>query len=109
MKSHCQCVGLPVDVSMNCTDRPIVGEAGLNVKEAASAAVTVSVLVVLLDPEVLVTVRVTVFDPAAAYAWLGFREVLVPPSPKLHCHELALPVDVSINCTDCPAAGDAGL
>ena len=32
--------------------------------EAASAAPTVTVRVVLLEPEALVAVRVTVFDPA---------------------------------------------
>ena len=35
--------------------------------------------------------------------------MLVPPSPKFHCHEVGLPVDVSVNCTDWPAAGEVGL
>ena len=35
--------------------------------------------------------------------------MLVKPSPKFHCHEVGLPVDVSVNATDCPAAGDTGL
>jgi len=77
--------------------------------EAVSAATTVTVRVVLFDPEVLVTVRVTIFDPVVVKAWLGFWEVLVPPSPKFHCQEVGLPVDVSANATDCPAAGDVGL
>jgi hypothetical protein len=34
------------------------------VNEAANAAPTVTVLLVLLEPEVLLTVNVTVFDPA---------------------------------------------
>jgi hypothetical protein len=63
-KFHCQEVGLPVDVSVNATDCPGAGKAGLNVKDAASAATTVTVRVVLLEPEALVAVRVTVLDPA---------------------------------------------
>jgi hypothetical protein len=41
--------------------------------------------------------------------WLGFWLALVEPSPKLHCREVGLPVDVSVNCTACPATGEAGL
>ena len=33
---------------------------------------------------------------------------MVVPSPKFHCQEVGLPVDVSVNCTDCPTAGEAG-
>ena len=62
-----------------------------------------------MDPELLPTVSVTVFDPAVAYAWLGSRDVLVVPSPKLYCQEVGDPVDVSVNCTAWPAAGDKGL
>ena len=29
-------------------------------------------MVVLFDPEALVTVRLTVLDPAVVYEWLGF-------------------------------------
>jgi hypothetical protein len=70
------------------------------VNDAATAATTVTVRVVLIDPEALVAVRVTVLAPAVVNAWLGFWEVLVPPSPKFHCHEVGLPVDVSVNATD---------
>jgi hypothetical protein len=35
--------------------------------------------------------------------------LLVAPSPKFHRHEVGEPVEVSVNCTACPAAGDAGL
>jgi hypothetical protein len=35
--------------------------------------------------------------------------VLVTPSPKFHSHEIGLPVDVSVNCTACPAAGEEGI
>jgi hypothetical protein len=41
--------------------------------------------------------------------WAGFWEVAVEPSPKLHDHEVGVPVEVSVNWTDCPAAGDDGL
>jgi hypothetical protein len=35
--------------------------------------------------------------------------VLVDPSLKFHCQEVGVPTDVSVNATDCPTAGDAGL
>jgi hypothetical protein len=41
--------------------------------------------------------------------WPGFLEVLVPPSPKFHDHEVGAPAEVSVNVTDCPAAGEDGL
>jgi hypothetical protein len=41
--------------------------------------------------------------------WLGFWAVLVVPSPKFHDQEVGLPADVSVNCTDWPAAGEVGL
>jgi hypothetical protein len=63
-KFHCQEVGLPADVSVNCTDWPVAGEAGLKVKDAVSAVATVTVRLTLLEPELLVTVKVTVLDPA---------------------------------------------
>jgi hypothetical protein len=64
---------------------------------------------VLFDPEALVAVRVTVFDPVVVNACVGLWEVLVPPSPKAHDQEVGVPVEVSVNATDCPTAGDAGL
>jgi len=77
--------------------------------DAASAATTVTVLVVLFDPEALVAVSVTVFAPVVVKAWLGFWEVLVDPSLKFHCQKVGPPVDVSVNCTAWPAVGEAGL
>ena len=70
---------------------------------------TATLWVVLFVPELFVTVRVTVFVPAVAYVWVGFWAVLVDPSPKLHDQAVGLPVDVSVNCTAWPAAGDSGL
>ena len=63
-KFQLQDVGLPVDESVNWTAWPVAGDAGLNVKEAESAATTVTVRLVLLEPELLVTVNVTVLAPA---------------------------------------------
>ena len=78
-------------------------------KEAVNAATTVTVRVAVLEPELFVAVNVTVFEPAVVKAWLGFWAVLVPPSPKLHNHEVGLPVEVSVNATDWLTAGEAGL
>jgi hypothetical protein len=63
-KLHDHEVGVPVDVSVNCTDWLVTGVLGLKVKEAASAVTTVTVRLTLLEPELLVTVKVTVFAPA---------------------------------------------
>jgi hypothetical protein len=49
------------------------------------------------------------YDPTELNVWVGFWVVLVPPSPKVHRQEVGEPVDVSVNCTACPATGDAGL
>jgi hypothetical protein len=62
-KLHCQEVGVPVEVSVNCTDWPVAGEAGLKVKDAVSAVATVTVRLKLFEPELFVAVRVTVFVP----------------------------------------------
>jgi hypothetical protein len=59
-KFQLQDVGEPVDVSVNCTACPTVGNAGLKVNEAVMVVVTAIVWLALLDPELLVTVRVTV-------------------------------------------------
>jgi hypothetical protein len=104
-----QAVGLPSDVSVNCTAWPIAGELGLKMNDAASPIATATVRLTLLEPELLVTVRVTVLDPAVVKMWLGFRVVEVVPSPKLQDQAVGLPSDVSVNCTACPAKGDAGL
>jgi hypothetical protein len=51
---------------------------------------------VFVDPHAFVTVRLTVYVPAAMYVWLGFCNVLVPPSPKFHDQVLIVPVEVSV-------------
>ena len=55
---------MPVEVSVNWTDCPAAGDVGLYVNEAARATTTVTVRLVLFEPEALVAVRVTVFEPA---------------------------------------------
>jgi hypothetical protein len=65
-KFQLQEVGVPADVSVNWTDCPAAGEAGLYVNDAVRATATVTVRVVVLDPEPFVAVKVTVFDPAVA-------------------------------------------
>jgi len=57
----------------------------------------------------LATISVTLYVPEEVKVWLGFRAVLVEPSLKFHCQDVGVPVDVSANCTACPAAGDTGL
>jgi len=61
-KFHCQDVGPPVDVSVNCTAWPAAGEAGLNVKDAVSVdeGITVSVWLAVFVPELLLASKVTV-------------------------------------------------
>jgi hypothetical protein len=75
----------------------------------AEVATTVRVRLMLLEPCPLLTVKVTVFGPAAEKAWLGFRVVEVVPSPKFHCQEVGLPVEVSVNCAAWFIKGVAGL
>jgi hypothetical protein len=58
-KFHCQEVGVPTDVSVNCTACPAAGEAGLKVNEAARAGTTVIIRLTLKEPELSATVRVT--------------------------------------------------
>jgi hypothetical protein len=69
---------------------------------------TVTVRLVVLVPAAFPAVRVTVKVPAAAYVWVGFCSVLVPPSPKFQDHVAGDPVETSVNCTDTFAEGDAG-
>ena len=110
-KFHDQDVGLPVDISENCTLCPRTGELGLYEKSAVKVedVATEIILLWLCEFDPLETVRVTLYEPAWAKIWLGFREVLVDPSLKVHDHEVGDPEEVSVNCTGCPATGDKGL
>ncbi len=64
---------------------------------------------VWLDPPAFVAVSITLYVPAPAYVWVGFRWVEAPPSPKLHCHVVGLPVEVSVKLTEAFAFGAEGL
>ena len=101
MKFHDQDVGEPVEVSVNWTAWPSTGAAGETEKAATTleAPETKTVLVALEDEAALEAVKVTVYEPAAANAWDGFRSVLVDPSPKFQAQEAGLPVDASVNWT----------
>jgi hypothetical protein len=72
-------------------------------------AVTVTDRVVWFEPPAFVAVSLAVYAPAAAYVCVGFRSVEVPPSPKLHCQLVGLPVDVSVNVTAAFVCGEPGL
>jgi len=71
--------------------------------------VTVKTRLAVSEPAELAAINKTVKDPSVAYEWLGFLEVLVPPSPKSHCQEVGVPVEVSMKVTTWPGAGEAGL
>lgn len=106
-----QDVGVPVDVSVNWTVCPTVGDAGANAKDPVNAGglVTVTVRDPCFAPALLRTIRVTGYEPAAAYAWVGFCAVDAAPSPNVHCQDVAPPAVVSVNCTASPGPGVAGL
>jgi hypothetical protein len=80
----------------------------LTIRPTVRVAPTATALLAVFAPEAFPAVRVTVNVPAAAYVWVGFWSVLVPPSPKFQDHVVGDPVDASVNCTDTFADGDAG-
>lgn len=75
----------------------------------AVAGTTVSVRVVVLEPALLVTLRVILRKPELLKACVGLRAVLVVPSPKSHCQDDGLPMEDSENLTVCPSTGYVGL
>ena len=81
----------------------------MNDAASVCAGITLIAALLILEPEALLTVRVTLYVPAVENAWLGFWAELVDPSLKFHCHEVGDPVDVSVNCTACPPAGEEGV
>jgi hypothetical protein len=68
-KSHAQDVGLPVDVSVNCTTSgacPVAADAVKDAVASTGAAATVTVVVAgVLVPTALVAVSCTVYVPAS--------------------------------------------
>ena len=77
----------------------------LRVEEAA----TLTMWLTLVEPEPLVTVKATEYEPDDAKLWLGFWTELVAPSLKSQSQEVGFPADVSVNWTGWPAEGEAGL
>jgi hypothetical protein len=61
-KSHCQEVGEPVDVSVNCTAWLTAGNIGMYVKDAVRVdeELTLTIWLPVFDPDVLLTSKVTV-------------------------------------------------
>jgi hypothetical protein len=65
----------------------------LTVKEATGFGLTVTVLVMLLvHPAAVVTVRVTLYVPPVAYVCEGFCKVLLVASPKFQLQDGVLPL-----------------
>lgn len=75
---------------------------------SADEGSTLMAWLMLLEPELLVTVRVTVYDAAVANVYVGLWTALVDPSPNFHCQEVGEPMDVSVNFTAWPAVGEDG-
>jgi hypothetical protein len=69
---------------------------------------TVRVLVALFEDAPVAMTRVILLNPEAVKTWIGFFAVLVVPSPKSHCHDMAFPVEPSENWTACPSTGYLG-
>ena len=108
-KSQDQDVGVPVEVSVNCTACPAFGEDGDHVKFAPGVSGSVERFFVRnVDPAAFEATRLTVNEDCVVYVCEGFCAVLVAPSPKSHDQDVGSPVEVSVNCTACPAFGDDG-
>src|SRR5215213_6663087 len=75
----------------------------------AAVAVMKSVLLIVLDPDELVTVRDTENLPGDEYTCDGFRLVSDVPSPKSQAHAVGEPEEVSVNWTVKGAVPDAGV
>ena len=96
----------------------VCGEDGLKVKLALRggggglATVTVCWTVAVCCGDALsFTVRTTVYEPGAAYAWVAVAPVPVEPSPKaqLKVYGCVPPDAVAVNVTWLPTLGDAGV
>ena len=61
------------------------------------------------EPFAFVAVRLTVYVPEVTYVCVGFWAVDVPPSPKLHDHDVGVPVEVSVNVTESGLVPDVGV
>ena len=114
----CVVVSLKVPVAVNCCVFPAAtdGFAGVTAIDTNTAAVTVSVVVPLIDPDAaLIVTGPPIFTPVASPVALIVATVT---SDELHvtefvrsCFELSLNVPVAVNCCLFPAAteGFAGV
>src|SRR4051794_9172577 len=89
-----------VDASVKFAVRPVV----VNVKFGTGVpppldTVTVDVFELDLPLALSATVSVTLYEPAAAYVWLGLVAIDVAPSPNVHECDVIVPpesVDASV-------------
>ena len=65
----------------------------------SEVAATVTARLTVSEPVALLAIRVTVYEPSVVKVCLGFCAVLVPPSPKFHCHEVGAPEEMSMKAT----------
>ena len=103
-----QNAGEPLEVSVNCTDCPALGEPGDQVKAAVTEGATEIVCVENVEPSESPACRVTAYEPAVANTCDGFRSVDPVPSPNDQHQNVGVPLEVSVNCAGCPAVGEAG-
>jgi hypothetical protein len=112
-KFHNHEVGEFVLVSVNETVSGLVPDVGFAVNDATGTnpGLTVTVLVVELDPLVFVAVNVTVkiVVVPTVYVCDGFCDVDVVLSPKFHNHEVGAFVLVSVNVTVNGLVPDVGV
>ena len=71
----------------------------------AIAGATVTVCVFVFGPAAFVTVSETWYEPAAANVCVGYGTADTPPSPKVHDHDVGIPVERSVKPKGCPATG----
>jgi hypothetical protein len=100
-KVHAHEVGEFVPAPVKTTVKGIVPVTGVPEKDATggcseASTVTYPVRVCVLVPYAFAAVIATLYVPAVAYWWLGFCALLVPPSPKVHAHEVGVPEDASV-------------
>jgi len=81
-------------------EKPATGGGGFTAMYPAFVSVS--------EPPELYAVRVTVYDPASAYSWLGFCSSEVPPSPKVHDQAVGVFVDRSVKSTSSGAVPEVG-
>lgn len=94
-KFHNHDVGELVEVSVKVTVRLLAVKLA-----TGGAGDTVTVLVLVLDPMLLVTLRDTLYVLAVVkVTGPGFCSVLVDPFPKVHNHEVGFPVELLVKLT----------